>query len=156
MRSIVIALAVTAFTSLAATAFSPAGAALQDSGEQGRLLFKQDVSMYAAERGPLDGAPGASSVGFKVSDGVQGGALIVGLDQPVLGVFVGLNAPKKYVDAPYQDLHVTFTLADGTTRIAKPAAGGGTAILFQSPNDVPMTSLREVSLYVDKGAKWAK
>lgn len=156
MKPVIGTVAVAAIISLGATVFLPADTAAQDASEPGRLLFRHDVTMYAAERGPLDGAPGASAVGFRVNDSVPGMALIVGLDQPVLGVFVGLNTPSKLVHGPYQDLQLTFTLADGTTRTVKPAAGGGPAMLFQSPEDVPMTSLREVALYVDKGAKWAK
>jgi len=156
MKFAIVILATAALGSLGAAVFTPAVGAQQGSKEQGRLLFEHDVSKYAVERGPLDGAPGASAVGFRVNDAVQGGALIVGLDQPVLAVFIGLNVPNKHVEAPYEDLHVTFTLGDGSTHTVKAAAGGGTAILFQSPNDVPMTSLQKVALYVDKAAKWAK
>ncbi len=156
MKLVIVLVAVAAFIGLGATVVVPSAALGQSSGDQGRLLFEQDVSMYAVERGPLDGAPGASAVGFRVNNSVQGGALIVGLDGRMLGVFVGLNTPNKYIDAPYQDLRVTFTLADGSAQTVSPDGGGGTAMLFKSPSGVPMTNLRMVALYVDKDAKWAK
>ena len=156
MKLIVVTAAAAALSCLGATLSPLALAAPQDSKEEGRLLFEQDVSMYAKERGPNDGAPGASAVGFQVSNEVQGMAMIVGLDQPVLGVFVGLNVPNKHIAKPYEDLRVAFTLADGSVRTVKPVGGGGAGMLFQSPDDVPMTSVRKAALYVEKGAKWAK
>lgn len=155
MKSVII-LCAAACLSVGATVLVPRAAGPQPPAEQRRLLFEHDVSMYARERGPLDGAPGASAIGFRVSDSVQGGALIVGLDQPVLGVFVGLNTPSAYINAPYQDLSVTFTLADGSAQTVKPAGGGGTAMMFQSPEGVSMSSLRKVALYVDQAAEWAQ
>jgi hypothetical protein len=153
---LLVATTVLACSALGATLVLPAFGDGQDAKAAMRQLFEQDVAMYAAERGPADGAPGASASGFQVSKDVQGMALIVGLDQPVLGVFVALNVPNKHIAAPYEDLQVAFTLADGSVRTVKPAGGGGAGMLFQSPEDVPMTSLRKVALLVDKGAKWAK
>jgi len=157
VKAFIVTVVLAAFSSLGATILSPSFASESGAAAaEGRQLFEQEVSMYAQERGPLDGAPGASCVSFRVSDSVQGAALIVGLDQPVLGVFVGLNTPNKHINAPYQDLSVTFTLTDGSTHTVKPDAGSGTAMLFKSPGGVPMTSLRSVALFVDKTAKWAK
>jgi hypothetical protein len=156
MRASIVTAAAAAFLTLGATVFIPAVGARPVSNGEGRLLLQHEVSKYAAERGPLDGAPGADAIGFRVSDSVQGGVFFVGLDQPVLGVFVGLNIPNQFINEPYNALHVTFTLADGSTRTVKAAGGGGTAMLFQSPEDVPMSSLRMASLYVDEAAEWAK
>ncbi|HEX5010990.1 MAG TPA: hypothetical protein VFY71_11365 [Planctomycetota bacterium] len=156
MKSDTMAVVVAGCLSVLGLLVVPASGAHQAAGEEGRLLFQQDVSQYAIERGPRDGAPGASSIGFRVSDTVQGGALIVGLDRPALGVFVGLNTPNAFIDAPYADLHLVFTLADGSTLSVKPVGGGGTAMLFQSPDDVPVKNLRKAALYVDSSAEWAK
>jgi len=156
MKSSVLAAVLVGCLGVAVPCFGPAAAPHPKASEEGRLLFQQDVSMYAKSRGPRDGAPGASAIGFRVNDLIQGLGIIVGLDRPALGVFVGLNTPNDSIDAPYKDLSVVFTLADGTTRALKPAGGGGTAMLFQSPDDVPMTELRTVALYVDSSAEWAK
>ena len=152
-RSLIV---IAALSSMGAAVLVP-GAVVQDAGDvKWRQLLHTDVSRYAAERSPGDGAPGASGIGFRVSDEVQGGAIICGLDQPALGVFVGLNTPNAFINAPYGDLRVEFTLADGSTRTVKPAGGSGTAMLFQSPDDVPVASLRQVALYVNDTAEWTQ
>lgn len=123
-----------------------------------RQLIERDVSTYAdaANGGPLDGAPGASAIGFRVNNDVQGGVIIVGIDRPALGVFVGLNTPNEFIDAPYEDLRVEFTLVDGTTHRVAPAGGGGTSMLFHSPDGVAVAALRKVALYVNDSAEWAQ
>ena len=63
---------------------------------------------------------------------------------------------NAFINAPYGDLRVEFTLADGSTRTVKPAGGSGTAMLFQSPDDVPVASLRQVALYVNDTAEWTQ
>ena len=156
MKSAFLCAVALAIGGLAAGVLVPlAGARPAPDGET-RVLLQHAVSPYAAARGRDDGAPGASAVGFRVSNAVQGCALIVGLDAPVLGVFVGLNAPNEHLQAPYEDLQVKFTLADGTSRTVKPAGGSGLGMLFHSPPDVPMTSLRSVELLVDDSAEWTK
>lgn len=149
-------LAVAALLSVGVVALVRGNVDQQTESVHWRQLFQHDVSMYARDRGPLDGAPGASAIGFRVSNEVQGTAIIVGLDRPALGVFVGLNAPSAYINEPYKDLRVEFTLADGATHVVKPDGGGGTAMLFHSPDGVPMSSLRMVGLYVDESADWTK
>ena len=156
MKPILLSSLLTLLLGLGATTRVPAAPAAPPAAAEMRVLFEQDVEMYAKERGPNDGAPGASATAFRVSDSVQGVALIVGLDQPVLGVFVGISVPEKHSKAPFEDLVLTFTLDDDTTRIVKAGAGGGAGFLFQSPEDVPMTRLRKVALSVDKKAKWVK
>jgi hypothetical protein len=123
----------------------------QDSSVRWRTLMAADVSEYAMET-----RPAASAIAFRVSNTVQGGAIIAGLDRPVLGVFVGLNTPAAHINAPYEDLRVEFTLEDGSTHLEKPNGGGGIAMLFKSPADVPMSKLRTVTLYVDDNAAWTK
>jgi len=151
-----VTLVIAAFICIAATILVSPAIEQDAESVQWRQLLQQDVSVFAAERGPLDGAHGASATGFRVSSTVRGGAMIVALDRPVLGVFVGLNTPNEFINEPCNDLRVEFTLADGSARVVKPAGGGGTAMLFQSPDDVPMSSLRKVALYVDAHAKWAR
>ncbi|MGQ0553838.1 MAG: hypothetical protein ACT4PU_11545 [Planctomycetota bacterium] len=156
MKLVMSCLLLAAVSSVSLAFLSPVAGEPQQASEPGRQLFEHNVSMYAIDRAPGDGAPGASAIGFRISNDVQGSAIIVRLDQPTLGVFVGLNAPDRHINEPYKDLHVVFTLADGSTRMVKPGAGGGVAMLFQSPQDVPMTSLLKVALYVDQSAKWAQ
>lgn len=156
MKSLIVAVVVAALISLAANANVPIAGMSQDATDQGRLLLEHDVSMYGANRGPRDGAPGASAIGFHVNNAVQGTAIIVGLDRPALGVFIGINPPDESPNGPYQDLCVRFTLVDGSTRSVKAAGGGGAGILFHSPDDVPVSNLRMVALYVSDTAEWAK
>ncbi len=153
MKAIIL---VAALLSIGATVLIPNPVVQDAENVQWRQLMEHDVSIYASERGPLDGAPGATATGFRVSNAVQGGALIVGLDRPALGVFVGLNTPNAFINAPYEDLRVVFTLADGTSHTVKPDGGGGTAMLFQSPDEVAVSSLRRVALYVDDTAEWTR
>lgn len=123
-----------------------------------RQLLDYDVSLHAdaTARGPLAGAPGASCVGFRVNNDVQGGAIIVEIDRPALGVFVGLNTPNEFFNEPYEDLRVEFTLADGSTHTVRPNGGSGIAMLFHSPEGVAVADLRRVALYVDDAAEWAQ
>ncbi len=124
-----------------------------------RLVFERDVSSHArsiAERKPLGGAHGAGSQGFVISDTVQGGAIIAGLDIPALGVFVGNNAPATVGNKPFEDLRVWFTLADGSIRPVAAGTGGRNSMLFQSPLDVPIGEIVKVGLYVNGTADWAK
>ena len=156
MKSMTTIVVIAAFISIGATALIPRPVVQDSDSAPWRQLLEHDVSMYTAERGPLDGAPGASVIAFRVNDAVQGGAIITGLDRPALGVFVGLNTPNAFINAPYRDLRVEFTLADGSSRRVAPAGGGGTAMLFHSPDDLPMSNIRKVALYVDETAEWAK
>jgi len=155
MKSIKVIVVVVAI-GLGATALVARAAFQQSESVRWRKLLEQDVSTWAAERHPGDGAPGATSIGFRVSDTVQGGLLISGLDRPVLGVFVGLNTPNAFINAPYEDLRVEFVLADGSARTVSPSGGCGTAMLFYSPDDVPMSELRKVGLLVNETAEWTK
>jgi hypothetical protein len=152
-RSLVV---IAALSSMGAAVLVPRAVVQDAATVRWRQLLQTDVSKYAAERSPGGEAPGASGIGFRVSDAVQGGAIVCGLDRPALGVFVGLNTPNAFINAPYGDLRVEFTLADGSTRTVKPAGGSGTAMLFQSPDDVPVASLRKVALYVDDSAEWTR
>lgn len=156
MKSMLLGVLASACLGLGASVFVPAEGASPDDTSNARLLVEHEISRYGAARAPLEGAPGASAIGFTVNRTVQGGMLVVGLDQPVLGVFVGLNAPNEHINAPDQDLFVNFTLVDGATRIVTASGGGGAALLFQSPDDVPLSSLSKVALYVANTAEWAK
>lgn len=121
-----------------------------------RELFKQDVTVYTAERAPGRGAPGAGGAAFRVGERAQGTAIITGLDRPALGVFVGLSFPPEYANEPYGSTRLEFTLHDGSSRSVGPAAGSSTGMLFQSPDDLPVSRIAEVALFVDAAAEWTK
>lgn len=150
--------ALAALLATGAAAFTSGTARQDPDGVVWRELMQYDVTAYAdaVNRDRLEGARGAACVGFRVNNEVQGGAIIVGLDRPALGVFVGLNTPNEFINAPYSDLRVEFTLNDGTVHSVTPDAGGGISMLFHSPDKVSVAALRRVALYVNDSAEWAQ
>jgi hypothetical protein len=156
MKSMTICIALAGALSLGASALVPVADGQDVGGVPWRQLLVHDVSMYTAPRGPQDGAPGVSSLGFRVSEEVQGTALVAGMDGGKLGVFVGLNTPNDFIDAPYSDLRLEFVLTDGSSRVVSPAGGSGVAMLFQSPEGLPLSEIGSVALYVNKTAEWTR
>ena len=129
----------------------------QDTGSvRWKLLVEHDVTAWTGERGPLDGAPGAAALGFRVNNESHGTVIITGLDRPALGVFVGLSFPQEFVNQPYRSLRVEFSLIDGTVRTVAPAGGGSAGMLFQSPDGLDVSLIKQMALFVDETADWVE
>ncbi len=129
---------------LAAFANAEGGVMLIGVGDRGEVLGLPEESV-----GPMVDRLVRVSRSL-MSSGIDIG--VVGLDRPSLGVFVGLNTPNEFINEPYHDLPVEFVLTDGRSWPINTSGGGGTSMLFDSPEDVPMQSLRNVGLYVDATA----
>ncbi len=138
-------------------AVTPAGDDVLEHGDRKWThLEGYDVPESMVDRPENAGAHGASVIGFRVSRDVQGSMIVTGIDRPALAVFVGLGVEDRYVNQVADDLRVAFTTADGELHVTELAAGGGHALLFHSPDDVDMKTVRRVDLYHDARARWAK
>ncbi len=101
------------------------------------------------------GAMGASVVGFRIEP-YQGSMVVEVLERGAVAVFLGWNVADKHARRAADDLRVVFHELDGTEHETKLAAGGRWAILFHSPDDVPIAKLSHFTLMRRDNASWAK
>lgn len=154
------------FTVLALCAFlAPPPGSLSAPGDNHELVHDgrkwvhvagYDIPPSMVSRAPLDGAHGASVVGFRVNRKVEGSLIITVIDRPAVAVFIGWVVPDNYIKKAPKDLRVAFETSDGDVHVEELAAGGGYGLLFHSPDGLDIKTITHVALYRDAKAKWAR
>ena len=118
-------------------------------------VAKHEFDDARVRRPEGQGAMGASVVGFRIEP-YQGSMIVEVLGRGAVAVFLGWNVADKHARRAADDLRVVFHELDGTEHETKLAAGGGWAILFHSPDDVPIAKLSHFTLMRRDKASWAK
>ena len=93
-----------------------------------------DIPESMVSRGPLDGAHGASVMGFRIGRKAKGTMIVTVIDRPAVVAFVGWGMEDKYLGEATRDLRAVFTTAEGEEHVVGYAAGGGHGIMFHSPD----------------------
>ena len=101
------------------------------------------------------GAMGASVIGFEIKP-YRGSLIVEVLERGAVAVFLGWDVDAKDAKKAAGDLRVVFHEQGGKQHETEAAARGGQALLFQSPDDLPIAKLSHFTLVRSSKASWAK
>ena len=118
-------------------------------------VAKHEFDDARVRRPEGQGAMGASVIGFRIEP-YQGSMIVEVLGRGAVAVFLGWNVADKHARRAADDLRVVFHELDGTEHETKLSAGGSWAVLFHSPDDVPIAKLSHFTLMRRDKASWAK
>lgn len=118
-------------------------------------VVKHELEDGRVRRPQGQGAMGASVVAFEIKP-YRGSLIVEVLERGAVAVFLGWDVAAKDANKAVDDLRVVFYEQDGKQHETKAAAGGSNAVLFHSPDDVPIAKLSHFTLVRSSKASWAK